>query len=330
MKTHLERFLEYLEAERNLSEKTVISYRRDLLQFQEFLRTTRLCLKENLSAGEADKSPPALDWSRVDKTAVRAFLGYLHGKGLAKSYMVRKLAAIRSFFKYLNREGLMSLNPASLVSSPKLPKKIPSFLSIPETLSLLQSADPPESLGSQASQGIRVSQSHLLILRDRAILEVLYATGIRVGELARLKVGNVNFEERTVRVQGKGKKERIVLLGESAAEVLKGYLFHRSRPEDPPEPVENLPLFTNYEGGPLTDRSVRRIIKKYVQKSRLHKRITPHSLRHTFATHLLDSGADLRVIQELLGHESLSTTQKYLHVSMGKLMEVYNKAHPKA
>lgn len=324
MKTWLDKFLLYLEVERNLSDRTVRSYRMDLRQFEEFLRVTKLCLEENpQEMGELYACQ--INWTKVDKTTIRAFLGHLHKQGQAKSSINRKLAAIRSFFKYLNREGILTTNIASLVNSPKFSKKIPSFLSISETLSLLQSVDLSD--GKQKAEGERQkTKINILNLRDKAILEVLYATGVRVGELVSLKVGSVNLEEKIIRVRGKGKKERIVLLGELAGEALRAYLSYRLKDSS----SENLPLFLNYKGGPLTERSVQRIIKKYMRKSRLQKQISPHSLRHTFATHLLDAGADLRVIQELLGHKSLSTTQKYMHVSTSKIMEVYDKAHPKA
>jgi integrase/recombinase XerC len=328
IETYLDKFLGYLEIERNLSRRTIESYRTDLLQFEEFLRNTGFGKKEHTSEGW-------IDWTRIDKTVVRAFLGYLHEKGWAKASIARKLAAIRSFFKYLNREGILTLNPASFVNSPKLPQRIPSFLSVSEVSALLQSADPhanPENSSSQIPKRIGFSAPHLLRLRDHAILEVLYATGVRVGELVNLKVNQINFEEKTIRVQGKGKKERMVLLGGPAIAALKAYLLERRRLESlmGAEKDENPPLFVDHKGNPLTDRSIRRMVEKCVRKSLLSKHISPHSLRHTFATHLLDSGADLRVIQELLGHESLSTTQKYIHVSIGKLMEVYEKAHPKA
>jgi integrase/recombinase XerC len=356
-KTYIDKFLTYLEVEGNLSEHTIEGYRIDLHQLEGFLRSAELCSVED----SRFERPVSIDWSKVDKTVVRAFLGYLHARGQAKSTIARKLTAIRSFLKYLNREGILASNPASLVSSPKLPQRIPSFLSVQETLSLLESADPTyqteisDSLGfdaispadsEQALQGIQGAIksnawiSHLLDLRDRAILEVLYATGVRVGELVRLRIRDINLEEKTVRIRGKGKKERMVLLGEPAIEALEAYLANRTRFIEtlpttsvqpfPSKDTEKDPLFLNYKGEPLTDQSVRSILKKYVQRSALSKQITPHSLRHTFATHLLDSGADLRAIQELLGHESLSTTQKYMHVSMSKLMEVYNKTHPKA
>ncbi len=328
IETYLDKFLGYLQIERNLSQRTIESYRTDLLQFEKFLQDTRFGIKEHAPGG-------LIDWTRIDKAIIRAFLGHLHEKGRAKTSIARKLAAIRSFLKYLNREGILTLNPASFVNSPKLPQRIPSFLSVSEVSALLQSVDPqvnPGNSSSQTSKRVGFSAPHLLSLRDHAILEVLYATGIRVGELVNLRINQVNFEEKTIRVRGKGKKERMVLLGEPAMAALKAYLLERERLESllRTEKNENSPLFLDYKGDPLTDRSVRRIVEKCVRKGLFSKQISPHSLRHTFATHLLDSGADLRVIQELLGHESLSTTQKYTHVSINKLMEVYEKAHPKA
>ncbi|HEU0265141.1 MAG TPA: tyrosine recombinase XerC [Geobacterales bacterium] len=286
----VEEFLQHLTVERNLSPHTVTAYGLDLEQFALFL------------------SAEGIPWPQgVDYLAIRRFLALRH-RELAKSSMGRKLAAIRAFFTYLLREGVVTSNPAELVSTPKQERPVPFHLSIDQVTDLVQAP----------------SGSGLLSLRDRAILELLYSSGLRVSELTSLDVGGIDLDAGEVRVTGKGGKERIVPVGGKARDALKQYLVARGYP------AVDAALFVNARGGRLTSRSVARLIDRYILKIATMKRVSPHTLRHTFATHLLEQGADLRAIQELLGHASLSTTQKYTHLGVGKLMEVYDQAHPRA
>ncbi|HEY5974819.1 MAG TPA: tyrosine recombinase XerC [Geobacteraceae bacterium] len=286
-------FVEYLASERNASPHTVEAYRRDLAQFAAFAAGDPRCL------GEA---------GQVSHLHIRQYLALLHKEERAKSSIGRKLAAIRSFFRFLLRRGMLASNPAELVSTPKKEKRLPYHLDIDEATTLVE-----------AARG-----TDLLPLRDRAILETLYSSGMRVSELTGLDVAGADLEGGSVRVLGKGRKERIVPLGSYACRALADYLLAR---HDPPG---NAPLFVNARGGRLTRRSVARLVDRYSRFLTTMKKASPHTLRHTFATHLLEGGADLRAIQELLGHASLSTTQKYTHVTIDKLLEVYDKAHPKA
>ena len=292
MEKEIAQFIRYLATERNVSPHTLDAYASDLGQFLGFLRQER--------GGDA-----AAD--AVDHLLIRRWMALLH-KEHKKSSIGRKLAALRAFFKYLVRESLITKNPAELVSTPKKEKRIPFHLNIDEVTALVESP----------------RENDILSLRDRAILETLYSCGIRVSELTGLDVGGVDLEEGLVRVMGKGGKERVVPVGRHARQAIIAYLLARS------EPSARDPFLLNARGGRLTSRSVARIVDKYILKLATVKKISPHTLRHTFATHMLEAGADLRAIQELLGHASLSTTQKYTHVSIDRLMEVYDKAHPKA
>jgi integrase/recombinase XerC len=292
MHQDIDSFTRYLAAERNVSRHTLDAYASDLAQFLDFV------LRERGNDAGVET---------VDHLLIRRFLAHLH-QVHKKSSIGRKLAAIRAFFKYLLREGRMVKNPAELVNTPKKEKLLPFHLNIDEVTALVEVPMDGDLLG----------------LRDRAILETLYSCGIRVSELTGLDVGGVDLDEGLARVLGKGGKERIVPAGSYARRAIAGYLAARNNPP------HNAPLFLNARGGRLTSRSVARIVDKYIVKIAALKKISPHTLRHTFATHMLESGADLRAIQELLGHASLSTTQKYTHVSIDRLMEVYDKAHPKA
>jgi integrase/recombinase XerC len=292
VKNAIDQFIRYLATERNVSVHTLEAYRSDLEQFSDFFLRER---------GE-DAGVEA-----VNHLLIRSYLAFLH-KSHKKSSIGRKLASIRAFFKYLLRMGKVAKNPAELVSTPKKEKRVPFHLTIDEVIALVE-----------APKG-----AELLTLRDRVILETLYSCGIRVSELTGLDVMHLDLEEGLVRVLGKGNKERIVPLGSYARQAITAYLSLRGNPP------ANAPLLLNAREGRLTSRSVGRIIDKYILKLATVKKISPHTLRHTFATHLLEGGADLRAIQELLGHASLSTTQKYTHVSIDRLMEVYDKAHPKA
>ncbi len=292
MRDEIDTFLNYLSSERNVSSHTLVSYRSDLEQFREFVGRER-----GTEAGPAE----------VDHILIRRYLALLH-KSHKKSSIGRKLAAIRAFYKYLLRMGRLAKNPAELVATPKKEKRIPSHLTIDEVTALVE-----------APKG-----AELLALRDRVILETLYSCGIRVSELTSLSVADLDLDDGLVRVLGKGNKERIVPIGSYARTSIASYLAMRGDP--PPDAA----LLLNARGGRLTSRSVARIVGRYILRLATVKMVSPHPLRHTFATHLLEGGADLRAIQELLGHASLSTTQKYTHVSIDRLMEVYDKAHPKA
>jgi len=246
---------------------------------------------------------------------VRTFLASLYRGKTKKVTISRKVASLRAFFTFLLREGVVRYNPAQMVQAPKTDKYLPSFLSIDEVFSLLKVKFEPGVSG----------------LRDRAIIEFLYSAGVRVSELTGLNVADVDFSGGLAKVRGKGRKERIVPIGGPALSALRVYIDGRTETgKNRTEVNRELPLFLNRAGSRLTPRSVRRIIDKYITLSGVGKKISPHALRHTFATHLMDAGADLRVIQELLGHESLSTTQKYTSVSVTRLMEVYDKSHPRA
>lgn len=286
-------FLKHLERERNASPNTIRAYGEDLAQFTSHLRR------------ELGRDPRPRD---ADHLAIRGFLAELHRRGLAKSSSARKLAGLRTFFRYLCREGRLETNPARVLATPRQDRRIPAVLEETEVESLLDL--PGEGLAA---------------VRGRAILELLYATGMRCAELVGLDAEEVDLGARMVRVVGKGRKERVVLFGASAREALAGWLALRRglRPRTDA-------LFLNARGGRLTDRSVRALVARRVAQLALARRCSPHTLRHSFATHLLTRGADLRAIQELLGHASLSTTQRYTHVDTRHLLEVYRKAHPRA
>ena len=252
---------------------------------------------------------------KVDRIAIRKYLSFLHRKN-KKSSIARKISSLRSFFKYLVREQMVPSNPAKSVSTPKIEKTLPTTLTVDEAFRLMES---PKSISKKSSEGAKEKG-----LRDRAILELLYSSGLRVSELVGLNSNQLDLDLGIVRVMGKGRKERIVPVGVKAIEVLKAYLEERGMLKG------DEAIFVNSLGGRLTARSVGRLVKKYSRHSGIFRKVSPHSLRHSFATHLLDAGADIREIQEMLGHSSLSTTQRYTHVSMGKLMEVYDKAHPRS
>jgi integrase/recombinase XerC len=288
MREHINRFIRYLEVERGVSAHTVRAYRKDLEEF---------------SAYAASKPKD------IDLIDIRGFIAAQINKGLNKITVSRRLSSIRSFFKYLHREGYITANPAKLVSNPKIPKMLPRYLSVDDVFSLIER---PEGIG-------------FITVRDRAILELLYSSGLRVSELSGLNVDDLNIRESLVKVRGKGKKERIVPVGSKAVDAVKSYLVERMLRRS-----RDKALFLNRTGTRLTDRGVRRIVVKYARASAMTGHVGPHVLRHSFASHLLQGGADLRVIQELLGHASLSTTQKYTHLDITHLMDIYDKAHPLA
>ncbi len=339
MKQAIESYLEYLSSVKNSSPHTIANYGNDLCQFIEFLTPPGVQL-------------PALN--SITHGIIREFIAHLHDQGLEKSSIARKLAALRSFFKYCVREGKLKESPARLVPTPKLPKRIPSVLTAEEMNTFLNYlAEMGGSLPNrkhdltrrrQTSERLlpltqdKLRDESLLLRRDRALLELLYAAGLRVSELTGLDLVDIEQRERVLRVCGKGNKERIVPYGSKAQEALDkywplretlllqtsgGYVSSNATPHSEA-------VFLNYAGRRLTQRSVGRIVKKYVRLVNMNWDLHPHSLRHAFATHLLADGADLRAIQELLGHQSLSTTQKYTHASIRQLMDIYDKSHPHA
>jgi integrase/recombinase XerC len=301
----IQQFMHYLALEKNASPHTCRCYRKDLEGFEDFLKSSGMYL--NPAGG--------VEIEKVDRMAIRKYMSFLHRKN-KKSSIARKISTLRSFFKYLIRERVIPSNPAKSVSSPKVEKTLPATLTVDEAFRLMES---PKGIPEKPSEASRQN-----FVRDRAILELLYSSGLRVSELVGLNLNELDSDLGIVKVMGKGRKERIVPVGGKAIDALKAYLEGRGgRTGDDP-------IFINLSGGRLTARTVGRLIKKYTRHSGIFRKVSPHSLRHTFATHLLDAGADIREIQEMLGHSSLSTTQRYTHVSMGKLMEVYDKAHPRS
>lgn len=302
----LEAFQRYLEIEKGASAHTLRGYLSDLRQFGQFLGERGLC---RLEEGNG------IDVRAIDRATLRAFVASLGQNKLSNNSIIRKLASLRSFLKFLCREGLVEKNWASLVATPRRKQILPTFLTIDEVFHLLEVP----------------GASTVTDLRDRAILEVFYASGIRVGELVALNLEDIDLKQKIMRVRGKGKKEREVFWGKKAASALRAYLERREELlAHSKDKVAAEAVFLNRRGGRLSDRSVRRLVDECLRKSALQRHVSPHTLRHTFATHLLDAGADLRMIQELLGHTSLSTTQKYTHVTTDRLMEVYDRAHPRA
>jgi integrase/recombinase XerC len=293
MHTLIARFENYLTIERNSSPHTRSAYRRDLEDFCRFLTTTY-----DLTDASQIKE--------IDRHTLRRYLAQIHATH-SKTTINRKLSTLRSFFLYLVREGIITISPAASLSAPRIDRYLPSVLTVDEASALMEARPANDELS----------------LRDRAIVELLYSCGLRVSEAVALNVGHLDFPQSLVRVFGKGKKERIVPIGSKAQQALHDYLTQRGRPE------EEEPLFLNHRGGRLTARSIERNLKQRLLDANILRHATPHALRHTFATHLLDAGADLRSIQELLGHVSLSTTQKYTQVSVDQLLKVYDRAHPR-
>jgi len=304
----IEKYLAYLRFQRNASEHTLRNYGSDLAQFYAFLTHT--------PAGD-ERPEPELD--QIDNLTIREFLGALYQRGNGKSSVARKLATLRSFLKFLSSRGAVAANPAKIVASPKQEKRLPEFMMVDAAAQLVEAPDQSTNLGK----------------RDRAILEMLYASGVRVSELVGLDVGDIDLSEGLVRVLGKGRKERIVPFGQKAREALEEYLHARddllaAAAAIPGRKLAAEAVFLNSRGGRLTTRSIVNIVDRYVGCLAQRLKVHPHTLRHTFATHMLNAGADLRSIQELLGHESLSTTQKYTHVSTEQLVRVYKACHPRA
>lgn len=296
----LKSFLAYLEIEKNCSINTLKSYKNDLKKIDQFLKK-ETSSKISLSKGE------------INRFLIRKYLSYLRDSNLKKKTISRRLSALRSFFRFLIREGQAEDNPAVAISAPKLEQKLPSWLGLPEISELLALPD----------------EKRLLGLRDKAILEILYSSGLRVGELVGLDLNNVDLFLENLLVMGKGRREREIPIGSYAYSALRAYLDRREELINK-NGEEEKALFLNNRGMRITTRGVEFIINKYVHRLSVTKKVSPHTLRHTFATHLLDGGADLRAVQELLGHKRLSTTQIYTHVTTERLKKVYDKAHPRA
>lgn len=298
-------FIETLSAEKGYSENTCRGYRKDLEEFSSYLTERHF---EDMPRTEKFYR---FDVSEIDSIAIRGYLGYLHKRN-KKTTIARKLSALRSFFRYLIKRGLVEENPAEAIVTPKQDKTIPEYLPVDEMFRLLDS----------------IRSGSLLDLRNRAIFETLYSSGIRISELVGMNTFDVDFNGATLRVLGKGNKERIVPIGRKALQAIAHYR-NQLQVECGTKVEVSGPLFLNKNNGRLSARSIARILGDLAKACGILKPISPHTLRHTFATHMLDAGADLRVVQELLGHKSLSTTQKYTHVSIDRLMETYDKAHPR-
>lgn len=340
VKNAIGRFLNYLQNERNASEHTITNYSSDLEQFLKYITPP-----EDAVSASSPRAKKHLEPRHIDHRLIREFLGQLHSLGLQKSSVARKLTSLRSFFKFCDREGLIESNPAKLVATPRLPKRVPMVVPAGElNLFLDQLGGPIRALPGKKSRrkpGAEksiapaapppVDDSRAMLPRDRAIIELLYASGLRVSELVGLNDEDMDLAQQMLRVRGKGRKERIVPFGGKAQIAMDNYWNLRAGLLAKEKSRAHTPaIFLNHSGKRLTTRSVRRIVNKYVKLAGVDWSLHPHSLRHAFATHLLADGADLRAIQELLGHASLSTTQKYTHASIRQLMEVYDKAHPRA
>ncbi|MFH1479339.1 MAG: tyrosine recombinase XerC [Candidatus Omnitrophota bacterium] len=286
----IQKFIVYLKIEKNASEHTIINYQIDLKDFNGILKDKPL--------------------EKINHIDVRLFLAKMKERDFSKRTIARKMSSLKSFFRFLCREGYIATNPASMLQTPKLERKLPLFLDTDQAVKLVESPDLSDVYG----------------LRDRAILETLYSTGIRVGELVRLDKEHIDFIGGVIKVYGKGKKERLAPIGDRALRVIKDYIETR----EVNAVKQNKAVFLNKSNRRMSDRAIRRVVEKYIRKTSLNEKISPHSLRHSFATHLLNRGADLRSVQELLGHENLSTTQIYTHVTTERLKSIYDKVHPRA
>ena len=313
MREHLKAFLAYLKLNRHVSPHTLRAYETDVMQYLAWV------------AGESGKKMSALEAADLDMTSVRSHLAQLNKAGKARSSVARKLSALKTFVRYLRHEDLLDHDPTAMAVAPRRDQTIPVFLTEQEITRLIESPDTGDPLGR----------------RDRAILELFYASGLRLSELVAVDIEDLNLSGRMVRVMGKGRKERLLPFNQSAADAIRAWMKDRaallaSRKSEVRSQKANGkrkngdPLFINYRGTRLTDRSVDRLLRKYVAQCSTRLGVSPHALRHSFATHLLQRGADLRAIQELLGHAALSTTQRYTHVNAAQLIEVYRKSHPRA
>jgi integrase/recombinase XerC len=302
MRNEVGDFLDYLTYERNVSINTISAYRDDLDSFFRFMLEDYYTIQREL-----------LDLRSIDHLSIRAYLAHLNRRKMSRASIARHLSALRSFFKFMMREGVVPANPARTVATPKREKTLPAVLQPADVAILLEQPDLQRPMG----------------VRDLAWLELLYASGLRISELVGIDLDDIDLRVRLVKVRGKGGKERIVPFGTKAEKAIREYLPVRARLARESQD-EDQPLFLNHRGGRLSVRSVRRFFEVYVRRASLSAGVSPHTLRHSFATHLLNAGADLRGIQELLGHASLSTTQKYTHLNDWQLIEVYKKAHPRA
>jgi len=304
MESQILEFQKYLQGEKNASPHTVSNYLLDLHQFEAFLK----------DSGHACEGGKIL-LERIDRLAIRSFLAHLYDRAMSGASMSRKLSTLSAFFRFLCREGYLTGNVAKTIPLPRKVQKLPAFLSVDDMFRLL---DLPASEGFTGC-------------RDRGILELFYGTGIRISELAGLGLDDLHLADRSIKVLGKGRKERILPIGHKTVAALREYLTHREeRIRSSKPPTRPASLFINYRGGNLSVRGIRKILTGYLRKDRFPGGISPHSLRHSFATHMLEAGADLRSIQEMLGHSSLSTTQKYTHLTIDRLTETYDQAHPRA
>jgi integrase/recombinase XerC len=300
VKNEIGEFLDYLTYERNVSPNTISAYRDDLESFTTFLCNDYFTMARD-----------QLELARVDHLTVRSYLAHLSRRKLSRASVARHLSSLRSFFKYLVREGAVESNPARTVATPKREKHLPAVLQPSDVALLIEQPDRSGTLG----------------LRDAAFMELLYASGLRISELVGIDIDDLELRAKLVKVHGKGSKERIVPFGSKAESALRAWLAVRG---ELVSDVEEQAVFVNYRGKRITTRSVRRLFDTYLKQASLRAGISPHTMRHSFATHLLNAGADLRGIQELLGHSSLSTTQKYTHLNDWQLIAVYKKAHPRA
>lgn len=302
LREHINSYISFLKNEKNYSNNTVISYKNDLLQLLNYLKDYKIIRRNNIQY--------------IDRSIMRKYIVYLKKCDYSARSICRKISTVRSFFKFLSREGIVDINPTINLMTPKIKKKLPSFLYLEEINKLIET--PPGNT--------------IFGIRDRAILELLYGTGMRVGELVNLNISDIDLHEKTVRVFGKGSKERILPLGNPSIKAVQKYLTVRNifRKNISINQNDQNALLLNRFGGRLSARSIRRLIIKYMKIACLNKKISPHVLRHSFATHLLGGGADLRSVQELLGHESLSTTQIYTHITKERLKAIYKKSYPRS
>jgi len=311
MPDYISQFIEYLSSVRNYSPETIRAYHTDLVQFSAFLKSQF----------------PSVDFAGITNLVIRSYLVFFKEKNYQKTSLARKVATLKSFFKFLAQKRIIENNPITLIRSPRINKKLPDFMTELEVKNMVHQP------AVQAPK-FRPNEGRMVALRDAAILELLYSCGLRVSELAQLKIKDIDFNSSVAHILGKGRQERIVPIGSFAMKAIEDYLQGRRKESSQSvkqKPEQNSHLFLNRFGGGLTDRSVRNEIARYRLGTGLtNKRISPHTFRHTFATHLLDHGADLRSVQELLGHKSISTTQIYTHITTSRLKEVYNKAHPRA
>lgn len=320
----IDQFVSYLRDERHFSPYTARCYGADLRQYVEYLESEHAATPVAAHAldapGDAEHAPIAQKLRTADAMVVRGFLGHLDQNNYSPATTARKIATLRSFYKWMTRRDIIDANPMLLIRTPKQTKRLPKAITVEQVETLLSAPDNRDTLGA----------------RDRAILETLYSTGVRVSELVDLNRNDLDHASQTLHVRGKGKKERIVPLGSHAMAAIRHYMtllepdprFTALRQQSMME--TRIALFINKNGGRLSSRSVRRKLDKYLKESGLDHQISPHTLRHSFATHLLDNGADLRSVQELLGHQSLSTTQVYTHLSSMRLRTAYDDAHPRA